>query len=97
LEELLEMIEIAEHLDLFVDSHVVGLRKPDAVIFHHALEKLNVAPQEAVYVGDSYGHDIVGAQQAGLRAILLDPLDLYKESDCPRIHALKELTPDAGC
>lgn len=97
LKELMEMIELAEHLDLLVDSHVVGLRKPDAVIFHHALEKLNVAPHEAVYVGDSYGHDVVGAQQAGLRAILLDALDLYKESDCPRIHALKELTPDVRC
>jgi HAD superfamily hydrolase (TIGR01549 family) len=97
LQELLEMIEIASHLDLLVDSHVVGLRKPDAVIFHHALEQLNVAPHEAVYIGDSYGHDVVGAQQAGLRAILLDALDLYKESDCPRIHALSELTPDARC
>lgn len=97
LEELLEMIEIAEHFDLLVDSHVVGLRKPDAVIFHHALEKLNVAPHEAVYVGDSYGHDVVGAQRAGLRAILLDALDLYKETDCPRIHALSELTGNAGC
>ena len=97
LRELLEMMEIASHLDLLVDSHVVGLRKPDAVIFHYALEQLDVAPNEAVYVGDSYGHDVVGAQQAGLRAILLDALDLYQDSDCPRIHALSELTPDARC
>jgi putative hydrolase of the HAD superfamily len=89
--------EIADEFDLLVDSFMVGLRKPDAAIFHHALEQLNVAPHEAVYVGDSYGHDVLGARSAGLKAILLDPLDFYTGSDCPRIHALKELTEDAGC
>lgn len=97
LKELLELIEIAAHFDLMIDSHVVGLRKPDAVIFHHALEQLALAPHEAVYIGDSYGHDILGAERAGLRAILLDPLDLYADISSPRIHALRELTGDAGC
>jgi putative hydrolase of the HAD superfamily len=89
------LLDIAAHFDLLIDSHLVGLRKPDAAIFHYALEKLDVAPHEAVYIGDSYGHDVLGAQNAGLRAILLDPLDLYLESDCPRVHALSELTADA--
>jgi HAD superfamily hydrolase (TIGR01549 family) len=97
LKELLELIDIAAHFDLLVDSYVVGLRKPDSMIFHQALEQLALKPREAVYVGDSYGHDVVGARSAGLRAILLDPFDLYKDSDCPRIHALSELTGDAGC
>jgi putative hydrolase of the HAD superfamily len=97
LEEMLKLIEIAARFDLLVDSHVVGLRKPDTAIFHFALEHLNVAPREAVYIGDSYGHDVAGAQSAGLRAILLDPFDLYKDSDCPRIHALSELTGDVRC
>jgi HAD superfamily hydrolase (TIGR01662 family) len=92
LEEMFKLLEIAGHFDLLVDSHKVGLRKPDAAIFHYALEQFNVAPHEAVYIGDSYGHDVLGALSAGLRGILLDPLDLYIESDCPRIHALKELT-----
>ena len=65
LEELLEMIEIASQFELLIDSYVVGLRKPEAAIFHHALERLNVAPHAAVYVGDSYGHDVRGAQSAG--------------------------------
>lgn len=95
LEELLKLLEIAAHFDLLVDSHLVGLRKPDPAIFHYTLEQLGVAPREAVYIGDSYGHDVLGAQQAGLQAILLDPLDLYLESDCPRIHSLSELTADS--
>ena len=91
LRELLEMVEIADHFDILVDSFIVGHRKPEAAIFHLALEQLGLRPDEAVYVGDSYGHDALGAIKAGLRAILLDPLDLYGDSDCPRIRALGEL------
>jgi len=95
LKELFEMLEIASHFDLLVDSYICGVRKPDAAIFHHALEQLKIAPDEAVYVGDSYGHDVLGARRAGLRAILLDPLDIYAESDCARIHSLGELVSRA--
>jgi putative hydrolase of the HAD superfamily len=97
LEELLKLTEIAADFDLLVDSHLVGLRKPDAAIFHYALSKLGVGIDEAVYIGDSYGHDVLGAKSAGLRAILLDPFDLYSESDCPRIKTLGELTAARGC
>lgn len=97
LEEMCVLLDIAAHFDLLIDSHLVGLRKPDAAIFHYALEKLDVAPREAIYIGDSYGHDVLGAQNAGLRAILLDPLDLYLENKCPRIHALSELTAGVRC
>ncbi|HYJ45674.1 MAG TPA: HAD-IA family hydrolase, partial [Pyrinomonadaceae bacterium] len=61
LEELFEMMEIATHFELLIDSYLVGLRKPEAAIFNHALERLNVAPDEAAYIGDSYGHDVLGA------------------------------------
>jgi putative hydrolase of the HAD superfamily len=96
LEELLKLMEIAADFDLLVDSYLVGLRKPDAAIFHYALSQLGVAADEAVYIGDSYGHDVLGARSAGLRAILLDPFDLYSESDCPRIKTLGELTAARG-
>jgi putative hydrolase of the HAD superfamily len=96
LEELLKLLEIAADFDLLVDSHLVGLRKPDAAIFHYALGQLGVAADEAVYIGDSFGHDVLGAKTAGLRAILLDPFELYSESDCPRIQTLGELTAARG-
>ncbi|MGH9900824.1 MAG: HAD family hydrolase [Pyrinomonadaceae bacterium] len=91
LQELLELVEIAAHFDFMVDSYVVGLRKPDAAIFRMALERLGVEPHEAAYVGDSYAHDALAAQAAGLRPVLLDPLDLHPESVCPRIRSLDEL------
>ncbi|MDQ3821411.1 MAG: HAD family hydrolase [Acidobacteriota bacterium] len=87
--------DIADQFDLLVDSFIVGLRKPDVRIFQYALEQLGVAANEAVYVGDSYGHDVLGAERAGLRAILLDPSDFYAGSDCARIHSLGALVNHA--
>lgn len=92
LEELLEMVEIKIHFDFLIDSFIVGHRKPDAAIFHLALERFGLAPHEAIYVGDSYGHDVLGAQAIGMPALLLDPLDLYTEGeDLQRIRKLGEL------
>jgi len=87
----LEAAGIAGSFDLLIDSHLVGLRKPDEAIFRLALERLKLEPHEAAYVGDSYVHDALAARAVGLRGILLDPLDLHPESVCPRIKALGEL------
>lgn len=91
LEESLELAEIACHFEFLIDSHAVGLRKPSTAIFHLALDTLGIRPEDAVYLGDSYGYDVVGAQKAGLRAILLDPLDLYENLEVDRIRRLTEL------
>jgi putative hydrolase of the HAD superfamily len=43
--------------------------KPDPKPFCSCLEKLGIAPEEAVYVGDDYRIDICGAQAAGMHAV----------------------------
>lgn len=91
LEELLDLVELKSHFDFLFDSHVIGERKPGAAIFQLALSRLELDPGEAVYIGDSYAHDALPALRLGMRAILLDPLDLYPESVCPRIRSLGEL------
>ena len=89
--DALEAAGVADKFDLLIDSYVVGMRKPDARIFHLALEQLGLAPAEAVYVGDSYAMDALPALAVGMRAVLLDPLDLHPESVAPRVRTLGEL------
>lgn len=91
----LEAAGLAGHFELLFDSHLVGCRKPDAAIFHLALERLGIEAGEAAFVGDSYEADALAARAVGMRAILLDPLDLHPESVCPRITSLGELLGDA--
>ena len=53
-------------LDIVVDSTVVGILKPEAGIFHAALTGLSTVPEEAIYVGDTYLDDVVGAKGVGM-------------------------------
>jgi FMN phosphatase YigB (HAD superfamily) len=62
---------LAPCLTAIVDSAAVGLRKPDPAIFQAALRELDLPPDRAAYVGDSYGQDIRPAKQAGLTTIWL--------------------------
>ena len=91
LEESLKIANLLPYFDLLIDSQKVGFRKPDPEIFLVALERLKISANQAVYIGDSYGYDVVGAQRAGMRAILLDSLGVYEDVNCPRIRSLAEL------
>ena len=53
-------------LDMVVDSTVVGVSKPEAGIFHAALTGISTLPEEAIYVGDTYSDDVVGAKGVGM-------------------------------
>lgn len=64
---------VAHHFAHVVTSVEVGMRKPHPVIFAHTLERLQIPTTEAVYIGDSYGADYLGATAAGIRCILIDP------------------------
>lgn len=46
-----------------------GVAKPDPAIFAQTLAALEVAPDEAVMVGDNPARDILGANRAGIRAV----------------------------
>jgi putative hydrolase of the HAD superfamily len=66
------LVPVDELFDAVVDSSEVGMRKPNPAIYHHALDLLGgVPPAEAVFLDDSPGN-VVGAQRAGLHAILVE-------------------------
>ena len=60
---------IKEYFDTVVISEAEQIRKPQSEIFHIALSKLKTSAQTSVYVGDNPQADIVGAKEAGLKAI----------------------------
>ncbi len=69
----------------------IGIWKPDVGIFEHAIQKLNHAPQQVLYVGDNYYADVVGARAAGLQPMLIDPDGLFENPDCPVISSIEEI------
>jgi putative hydrolase of the HAD superfamily len=78
-------------LETVVDSHLVGVEKPDPEIFHIALKRMKVKPEGAVYVGDLPSVDVAGARAAGLAAVLVDRHDVYPEESVRRISSIGDL------
>jgi FMN phosphatase YigB (HAD superfamily) len=77
---------------VIVDSHVVGVAKPDPRIFDHALPAFAEFERSRIaYVGDSVTMDVAGARAAGLTPVLVDPYDDHPEADFARIRSLLEL------
>ena len=87
---ILEAAALAGDLDFVIDSGVVGVEKPDPRIFRLGLAEAGVGPGEAVYVGDLYSVDVVGARSAGMDGVLLDPRGYWGPRDCPRASGLIE-------
>ena len=81
---------IAPYLDFIIDSHVVGIEKPDPRIFMLACQKLGLPVESCYYVGDIYSIDVVGAQKAGLHPILIDMTQTPRE-DCRVISSIFDL------
>lgn len=54
-----------------VVSGEIGWKKPSERIFAVALRRLSIPPEKAIFVGDDYEADIVGAKRMGLKAVLV--------------------------
>lgn len=87
----LETLELAEFFDLALVAGEVNVWKPDPGIFTAALARLGTAAGETLYLGDNYYADVLGARGAGLPAVLIDPDEIFAETDCPKIKRVGEL------
>ncbi len=78
---------LLDYLPVRVYSSAFGMTKPHPSIYRHALDKLDVAPAEAVFVGDKLKVDVAGPQKLGMRAALIrSPF---------RVESDPEIIPDA--
>jgi HAD superfamily hydrolase (TIGR01509 family) len=70
---MLDRLGLRTALDAWTSSDEAGSCKPDAAIFHLALTKAGVDPEEALFVGDSIHHDVVGPAVLGIHTAWLAP------------------------
>ncbi len=81
---LLEKHGLRSFFDVVVVSGAVNKRKPSPEIFRKALEELDAAAAEAVFVGDTVDADIEGAKSAGMKTIFLERrVQKEAENACP--------------
>ncbi len=68
----LELLGFDRRFDYCAVAGELGLMKPDLRLFLHTSEKLGVAPEECIVVGDSLESDVGGAKAAGMGAVWLN-------------------------
>jgi putative hydrolase of the HAD superfamily len=87
----LEKSGVLDGLEFVIDSHLVGVEKPNPAIFRFALDRLAVEPERALYVGDIRSVDEHGARSVGMHFVLIDPYGDYAEPGSPAIRGMHEL------
>ena len=91
LQRAFDRLGLTRHFHSVCDSFVEGAEKPDPRFFEIVLQRSGGRPETTMHVGDLYHVDVVGAQRAGLRAVLMDPHDLYRDYHVERVRSLDEV------
>ncbi|WP_456278985.1 HAD family hydrolase [Bacillus sp. AK128] len=60
---------IEDYFDAILVSEWEGIKKPDPLIFKRALDKLNVTPDQSIFVGDHPENDVKASQIVGMKGI----------------------------
>ncbi|KQR95014.1 HAD family hydrolase [Chryseobacterium sp. Leaf180] len=66
---------IAPYFKTITSADSIGVRKPDARIFEHALKLSGAKKDESILIGDDWIADIIGSQQFGIDCIFFDVLN----------------------
>jgi putative hydrolase of the HAD superfamily len=97
LHDVLAQTGLAALLDGVVTSAEVGSAKPDGEIVARGLTLAGVAAPDAVHVGDSLEHDVVGARAAGIAPVLVVRDGAAREEELPAgVCAITTLRPLLG-
>lgn len=65
----LELTGLSKYFDVVITRDDANAIKPEPKIFLRALEELNVAPEEALMVGDSLWQDVYGGKNVGMKTV----------------------------
>jgi putative hydrolase of the HAD superfamily len=86
---------LSQYFECLITSEQAGSKKPDAGIFHYALEKAGARAEESLMIGDDLEVDIIGARAIGMDTILFDPFNLNTTSPEPthRVDYIPDILP----
>jgi putative hydrolase of the HAD superfamily len=100
LPEFLSESVLAGLFDVEVFSAICGFHKPDRAIYELAVTQLGLDPELCLYVGDGGDHELDGARDFGLQAVLLragdtQPPEDWQGTEITRLAQVLELVPQA--
>ena len=87
----LEKSKIHSYFKTITNSEMVGVKKPNPLIFNHALELAKATKQQSIMIGDNYEADVLGALNMGLDAICFNYHKVDLEENIKSVDKLLEL------
>lgn len=92
-EDKCDEVGITGMFDFILDSTKLDMIKPDQRIFRHALKESGLTPEEVIHIGDMFGSDFMGANNAGIDAIWVNSreLDAPSGEDVKEVRKLSEI------
>ncbi|MFM7726677.1 MAG: HAD family hydrolase, partial [Flavobacteriales bacterium] len=76
----MEAAGLNQYFTEVVISEQTGFKKPDVRIFQHSMDKAGAIEKECLMVGDGLEVDVLGAQNAGWKAIYFNPKEVPHDS-----------------
>ena len=82
---------ISHYFETITNSELAGAKKPNPIIFEHALNVANAQKNESVMIGDCLDADVNGALDFGIEAIFFNPNQIEVTQNINQITNLAEL------
>lgn len=90
-EKKLTVSNISHYFKTVTNAEMAGVKKPNPIIFNHALQLANAKPTESIMIGDNYEADVLGALNVGYDAIFFNYRKDESEPHIKQVSKLKEL------
>jgi putative hydrolase of the HAD superfamily len=87
----LDKSNISGYFKTVTNSEMVGVKKPNPLIFDHALKLAKTSKQRSIMIGDNYEADVLGALNIGLDAICFNYHNVDLEQNIKSVDTLLEL------
>lgn len=90
-EKLAGVPRLAPYFDHIIISGDFGVGKPDPTIFNHAMELLNIRPEEGIMVGDKLTTDILGSNRVGMPNAWVNRHEMKRSDEIVPKHEIQNL------
>ena len=87
----LEKSKIAHYFETVTNSEMVGVKKPNPLMFNFALDLAKTTKESSIMIGDNYEADIMGALDIGLDAICFNYHKVAIDKSIKQVDHLLEL------
>jgi putative hydrolase of the HAD superfamily len=87
----LDSVKLTHYFKKIILSDHIGINKPDAQLFIHALNEAKISNAQAIVVGDNINTDIIGAKNSNIDQVWYNPRKVIDHTGVKPTYSIHEL------